>query len=275
MKIKRNLKWPAITAMAVSVMAPLAEGAFVHDVTGWVVHNGASTLTGGDTNNPTTTPAGSSLVVLAPTVPVSLAQQGDYVKFTAQLTLTDRTANLAVNSLNTQLRFGIFSGPDGAVTFEDAPNFGFIGQYANANQGWARLRSQETNHVDPFFNGSLTALTDGTADAEGDSISGANPPSIDLEITVTRNASGTLDIAGLISGGNYLSTFSYSDYDSAPFPAGGPFTFNRVGLWFGGNVSATSATISDAVITTNVPEPTSGVLLALAATGGLGMGRRW
>jgi hypothetical protein len=267
MRVKYQQTLTALGAAALLALAPPAHGAIVSPVTGWAVHNGSTSITDANTDSPLLTPADDFLVVMVPTTPVTLAQANDYIKFTANVELNERTAQTGTAFLNTQLRYGLFSGPNGAVSFEDAPNIGFFGQYANAGQGWARLYEQETAGVNPFLSGTL--LTSGVADPEGDAIEGANPPVISYSITITRNANGKLDIAGEISGGDYLSTFSLADHESASFPAGGPFKFNRAGLYFGPNVNATDAQVSNAAVETNVPEPQSICLALTAAVGSL------
>jgi hypothetical protein len=267
MMMNRNLVWPAIVAGAMAATAPLAHGAFIHPVTGWEVHNGTSTVTDGGTDAPTFTP-GDNITVMAPFSDIELANDGDYVTFMTTLTMTGRTTT-GVNTLNTQLRVGLFDGPAGPIVANDVPNVGFIIEYTNQPAGGLIREQTSTIQTNPFT--SPTNIGNGTADS--DSIAGANPPPVDLVLTLTRNA-GKLDLTGQISGGAHLANYTVSGYSSATFPMDGPFNFNRVGLFLGDGVNAASASLADAKITTNVPEPSSCLLAATVGLGAAMTGRR-
>lgn len=268
MKMNRNMACPAIVAVAMVAAASLAHGALITTpVTGWEVHNGTSTVTNGGTNAPTFTP-GDNITVMAPFSDIELANDGDYVKFTTALTMSGRSTTGA-NTLNTQLRIGLFNGPAGAVVANDIPNVGFIIEYTNQPAGGLIREQTSATQTNPFTG--PTNIGNGTADS--DSIAGANPPPVNLELTLTRIA-GKLDLTGQISGGNHLANYSVTGYSSATFPMDGEFNFNRIGLFLGDGVNAASASLSDALITTNVPEPSSCIFAATAAVGGALIGRR-
>ena len=267
MKMNRNLAWPAIVALTMAATAPLAEGAFIHPVTGWEVHNGTSTVSDGGTASPTFT-AGDNITVMAPFSDITLANDGDYVTFMTTLTMTDRSTT-GINTLNTQLRVGLFDGPAGPIVANDIPNVGFIIEYTNQAAGGLIREQMSAIQTAPFV--SPTNIGNGTPDS--DSIAGANPPPVNLMLTLTRNA-GLLDLTGQISGGDHLANYTVTGHSSATFPAGGPFNFNRVGLFLGDGVNAASASLADAKITTNVPEPSSCLLAATIGVGAAMIGRR-
>ena len=278
MKMIRNMAWPAVAAMAIVAVRSQTHGATI-PVTDWVVHNSVGAVTADDeeTNSPKFTAAdmaADTMTVMAPFSSISLANDGDYIKLTTILSMSNRSTT-GINTLNTHLRFGLFDGPAGTVVAADAPNHGIFAQYANANQGHLKVFEQATATDNPM-NNSHTLIGEQPAnvvvDPENDSIQGANPSAY-FEMTLTRNG-GNLDVAGQISGGNYLSTFSIPGFNSATFPTGGPFTFNRVGFFLGNNVNAQDgSTFADVLIETNVPEPGSCLLAATVAVGGLMMGR--
>jgi hypothetical protein len=258
MKMICNLVWPAIALVAFVAAAPTAKGALITaPVTGWEVHNGTSIVTDGGTDAPTFTP-GDNITVMAPFSEIELANDGDYVTFMTTLTMTGRST-VGVNTLNTQLRVGLFDGPAGPVVANDVPNVGFIIEYTNQPAGGLIREQTSTIQTSPFVG--PTTIGNGTADA--DSIAGADPPPVDFMLTMTRNA-GKLDLTGQISGGNHLANYTVTGYSSATFPMNGPFTFNRVGLFLGDGVNAASASLANSKIVTNVPEP--GLFLAMAAT---------
>jgi hypothetical protein len=251
----------ALVAPALFVLASAAHAATI-PVTGWAVHNGTATV-GGTASNPTFTP-GDNVTLMAPFTPVSLANDGDSVTVSTQLTMNTRTGT-GVNALNTQLRLGLFSGPAGAVADSDIPNVGFTIEYTNAASGGLIREQQSLTQTNPFTSPTDTGFT-GVQDAGADSIQGADPGPVTFAITLTRNA-GKLDLSGLISGtdsvsGNpYSSSFTANGLSSANFPANGTFTFNRIGLFLGGNVNAASAALANSAVTT-VPEPASAALAA-------------
>src|SRR6185295_17079369 len=121
MKTIRTISFPAIAAIATIGVAPFSHAAVVIPVTGWAVHNGtASTITNGGTNTPTFGTADNN-TVMGRFGNIELNNNGDFLKVTTTLTVGTRTTNTGVNSLNTQLRIGLFNGPAGAVVANDIP----------------------------------------------------------------------------------------------------------------------------------------------------------
>jgi hypothetical protein len=242
-------------------------------VSGWVVHNGTSTV-GGTASNPTFTP-GDNITVMAPFADVVLANDGDFVQGTTTLTMNTRTGT-GINTLNTQLRVGLFQNNASAVvTANDVPNVGFIIEYTNLVAGGLIREQTSTVQTNPFT--SPTNIGNGTQDSGADSIQGANPGPVTFDLKLTRNA-GKIDLVGTISGtdsvsGNpYVANYSIAGYSSATFPADGTFTFNRIALFLGDGVNAASASLSDSSITT-VPEPGS-IALTGIAIGSIMLNRR-
>lgn len=249
-------------------------GDVVTQVTGWAVHNGSSTVTNGSTNSPTFT-AADNITVMGTFAGVNLANDGDFVKLTTTLTVATRSTNTGVNSLNTQLRIGLFDGPAGAVVASDFPNTGFIIEYSNAVAGG--LIREQTSGTQPAPFVSPTDIGNGTQDIGADSIRGADVGPVAFELTLTRNA-GKIDLTGQISGtdssnGNaYLATYSKLAYT----PAG--FVYDRVGFFFGGNVDGPNGTLSNVEVTSgnilSVPESRFVMLAATVAAGCVTTGRR-
>lgn len=257
----------AIAAVALAVLTMAAQ-AGAEIVTGWAVHNGSSTV-GGTATNPTFTP-GDNITVMAPFSTITLTNDGDFIYAAAPLTMNNRSP-FGVNTLNTQLRIGLFSGPAGAVMANDVPNVGFIIEYTNLAAGGLIREQQSLTQVSPFT--SPTNLGNGVQDSGGDSIQGANPGPVLFELTLTRNA-GKIDLLGKISGtdsvnGNpYLSTYTVNGISSANFPENGTFSFNRIALFLGDGVNAASAVLNDVLVTNVVvPESRFGMLAVAVAMG--------
>jgi hypothetical protein len=270
MKLVRQLQF---TTMAIAWVA-LATAAQAASITGWMVHNGTSTV-GGTASNPTFT-AGDDMTAMAPFSDVTLANDGDYIEATTTLTLDTRTGT-GVNTLNTQLRFGIFDDSVNAtLTAGDAPNVGYIIEYSNLLAGGLIREQASTIQTSPF--NSPTNIGNGTQDSGADSIQGANPGPVVFTLRLTRN-SGKIDLTGSISGtdsvsGNpYLSNYSLTGYTPTIFPANGPFTFNRVGVFLGPNANAATASLADSNVTF-VPEPASFVLVLAALVSGAAISSR-
>jgi hypothetical protein len=275
--MKKNiLMKPAIVALALVAPATLVHAGTV-PVTGWIVHNGTSSV-GGTAGAPTFT-AGDNITVMAPFSDVTLANDGDFVEGTTTLTMNTRTGT-GVNTLNTQLRLGLFDDSvNGTLSASDFPNIGFIIQYSNVAAGGLINEQQNLTQISPFT--SPTNIGNGSQDSGADSIQGANPGPVTFTMRLTRNA-GKIDLTGSISGtdsvstNQYLSSFAVSGYSSTNFPANGSFTFNRIGLFLGDNVNATSASLANSSVTTNdvVPEPSSLVLAIGIAVGGMLLPKR-
>jgi hypothetical protein len=273
MQVKRNrYALGSVVAFAVFAWASVASAA-VAPVTGWMVHNGTATV-GGTASDPTFTP-GDNITVMAPFDDVTLANVGDFVTGTTTLSFDGRTANTATNNLNTQLRFGLFSSTNATLTAGDAPNLGFIIEYTNespVDPANRRLIREQTNTIQtaPFV--SPTNIGNGTADVGNDSIQGANPGLVTFTLTLTRSSATTIDLTGTISGTDSLSLNPYIGNYSLSNIAATNFTFNRIGLFLGGNADAPVASLSDSSITTE-PEPT-GLAFAACLIGGLAVRRR-
>ena len=269
MKI-HNLVLPAVAVM-LAATAPLTQGAMI---SGWAIHNGTSTV-GGTPSAPTFT-AADNITAMAPFNPVALDSDGEFVEVSTTVNITGRTGGIGVNALNTQLRVGLFNGPASAVVASDIPNQGFIIEYSNLAAGGLIREQQSATQTNPFT--SPTNLGNGTQDAGADSIQGVNPGPVTLTLKLTRS-SGMLNLLGTISGtdsvsGNaYLSNFTLNGINTANFPAGGTFNFNRIGLFLGDGVNGASAAITNSSVTTNVPEPAAVGLVAAAAISAVALGR--
>jgi hypothetical protein len=256
-----------ISALAVLALVASASFAPAATISGWMVHNGTSTV-GGTAANPTFTP-GDNITAMAPFSDVTLSNDGDFVEVSTVLTMNTRTGT-GINTLNTQLRLGLFSSTNATLTATDAPNIGYIIEYTNAVAGGLIREQASLVQTSPFT--SPTNLGNGTPDSGGDSIQGANPGPVTFTMRLTRNA-GKLDLTGSISGTDsvttnpYLANFSLVGTSSANFPANGAFTFNRIGLFLGDAVNAASAALADSTVTTNVPEPASIALLGCVVGG--------
>ncbi|HVT26907.1 MAG TPA: PEP-CTERM sorting domain-containing protein [Lacipirellulaceae bacterium] len=275
MKMCRNLIGTAFGVLAIVALASTTNASPI-PVTGWIVHNGTSTV-GGTASNPTFTP-GDNVTLMAPFSDISLANDGDSIEAKTTLTMNSRTGT-GVNSLNTQLRFALLDDSvNGTLTAGDFPNVGFTIEYANLNSGTPPQSREQTSltQTAPFV--SPTSINNGTLDANGGSIQGADPGPVTFDIKITRNG-GALDMVGSISGTDsvtslpYLSTFGWTGHTSTNFPLNGPFSFNRLAVFLGGNVNAATASLSDSSVNV-VPEPTSLILVAGMALSGVFMRKR-
>lgn len=273
MKMIRNFSGPMVSFFCAMLVVASARADII-PVSGWMVHNGTSTV-GGTGSAPTFTP-GSNLTLMAPFADVTLANDGDFIEGITTLTLNARTANTGVNALNTQLRFALLDSTNATPTANDFPNLGLTMEYTNAAAGGLMREQNVASQTNPFT--SPSSIGNGSQDSGGDSIQGANPGPVTFDYKFTRNG-GKLDLSGTISGtdsvsGNpYLAPFSFTGWSSATFPANGTFTFNRMAVFLGPNVSATSALLTDSQVIT-IPEPASIVLMNVLAIGGLFVSRR-
>jgi hypothetical protein len=258
MKVSGNL---LILMFAAVVMAATGRSQAA-TITGWAVHNGASTI-GGAPSAPTFAP-GDNLTLMAPFDDVALVNNGDYIKVKTTLEMNDRTANTGANALNTQLRFGIFGGPAGPIVANDVPNLGYTIEYTNLAAGGLIREQENASQANPF--NSPTARGNGSPPTG--SIQGANPAPVTFTLRMTRNA-GALDLTGSINSTEYTGLFAYS-------PLNGASSFNRIGLFLGDNVNATDVVLTDSTVTTNVPEPSGMILAVVTPFGGAaaGSGRR-
>lgn len=262
-----------LSALALVSSTSLAHAAAI-PLTGWMVHNGTATVAS-SADGPTFTP-GDNVTLMAPFGDVTLANDGDFVDVTTTLTMTGRTGT-GINTLNTQLRLALLDdNVNTTLTASDAPNLGFTIEYTNQAAGGLIREQQSATQINPFT--SPTTIGNGAQDSGGDSIQGANPGPVTFDLRLTRDA-GKLDLVGSISGtdavsGNaYLANFSVLGYSSANFPAGGPFTFNRVGLFLGDNVNASSASLTNSTVTTGSSVPEPGSLATIAVIGALASSR--
>jgi len=261
MQMIGNLMRLASLGCAILISGASASAAVI-PVTGWIVHNGTSTV-GGTADTPTFTP-GSNLTLMAPFSDVTLANDGDFIEGKTTLTMNARTANTGVNNLNTQLRFALLDSSNATLTAGDAPNLGITMEYTNLAAGGLLREQSSAAQTNPFTG--PTTIGNGGQDSGGDSIQGANPGPVTFDFKLTRSG-GKLDLSGTISGtdsvsGNpYIAPFSFTGWSSATFPANGTFTFNRMAVFLGSNVSATNASLTDSQVIT-IPEPASAVLVA-------------
>ena len=235
----------------------------------------ASTITNND-NSPTFAPADQVLSVLGRFRSSDLEDDGDYVHLKGKLLLTrsSTSTNLGENSLSTQLRFGLFNGPDVAVAGSQT-NTGLFVTYANNGAQTANRRiRQVTTGTNPFA-GMNDVSDPSTADVDNDSLRGLNIGPVDFELKITRN-SNALDLYAVISGTDSVTGRPYfTEYTKNGFvPGAVGFTFDRAGFFFGNNVDGTSATLERVRVITNVPEPAAMLLAVSTVIGGAFMTRR-
>ena len=146
MQLIRQLGFSAL-AIALVVSANNSRAATI-PVTGWIVHNGTSTV-GGTPSDPTFT-AGNNITLMAPFSDVTLANDGDFIEGKTTLTLNTRTANLGMNTLNTQLRFALLSTTNATLTAGDFPNMGLTMEYSNFAAGGLIREQSSTTQTNPF-----------------------------------------------------------------------------------------------------------------------------
>lgn len=277
MQAKHLLMVAAMAATALTFEVHHTRGDVVTPVTGWVVHNGSSGFSGATaaTNSPVVVPADNLVQVMAAFSAVQLINDGDFVTLKLRLTMPVVRAgdSLGANSLNTQLRVGLFNGGS-TVSFEDTGMTGFYFEYSNqmaaASYGNAReLTNTATNS--PLASGNTIGTPPSGGTTNGNSISGANFPATDFELTLTKNGSN-VDFAGSISAPTVPYTQAFNILNYAPAAAGFDHTFNRVGFFFGprvdGNLGTTNANftavLNDVTVTTGnvnaIPESPYGIL---------------
>jgi hypothetical protein len=285
MKFKRYLATSVLLALAVAAFGQSAPAATI-PVTGWGLHNklGADTATIAAGTETTSSPLfdvsgdKDNSAFMGRFSNISLANNGDFLELNATLTMTGRTASTGAAGLATQLRMGLFNGPNAAVAQDDVSNLGFFMVYSNnaqAANGHRALRVQ-SNAAEtlPLPGSTAINIASGTADAGDDNIQGANPGPVAFKLRITRNGA-LLDFDGSISGTDAVTLNPYlSDYDLTGYDGSAVgFDFDRVGIFLGPAVNTATAQLSNVTITTNIPEPASWSLAALALLG-VKMGRK-
>jgi hypothetical protein len=283
MNVIRNFVKPTSALFALALLATTTQAALItYPVENWGAQAQPLPTTVSDTSNsPTFTPADQGLTALGRFPDIDLKNDGDYVRVTTTLTIPTRTTNTGQNSLNTALRFGLFDGPDAAVATGDSPNHGIFIVYGNHNQANnRRIRFNNTASTTVFpvpGDNSNVIGASGSEDVDSDSIRGADIEPVLFELKLTRNA-GLLDIYGKIEGtdsttGNpYISEYNHMGFDTAGTGIG--FNFDRAGFFFGNNVDGPSATLNNVTVETNVPEPGTIAITALALLGAIASTRR-
>lgn len=283
MNLIDNFVKPASALVALALIASTTQAALItYPVENWAAQTqSVPPATVSDTSNsPTFTPADQGLTTLGRFPDIDLKNDGDYVRITTTLTIPTRTTNTGQNSLNTALRFGLFDGPDAPVSAGDSPNPGIFIVYGNHNQAnnrRIRFNNTPTNVFPVPGDNSNVIGASGSEDIDQDSIRGGDIGPVLFELKLTRNA-GLLDIYGKIEGtdsttGNpYISEYNHTGFDTAGTGIG--FNFDRAGFFFGNNVDGPSATLNNVTVETNVPEPGTIALTALALLGGIASTRR-
>ncbi len=151
MKIRKHLVCCAVAAFAMTATTRCICASTI-PVTGWALHNqlGLDTPTISAGTESTASPLfdvdanKDNAAFMGRFTNIALANDGDFLEMNATLTLTGRTGSTGAAGLATQLRMGVFNGPDAAVMANDVPNLGFFIVYANvaqANNGHRALRA--------------------------------------------------------------------------------------------------------------------------------------
>ena len=204
MKMMNNLMKTSCMAFAIVAWTSVTNAAVI-PVSGWIVHNGTSTV-GGTASNPTFT-AGDNITLMAPFADVVLANDGDFVEGKTTLTMNTRTGT-GINTLNTQLRFALL---DDSVKWDSnrqrRPQYWLHHRILRI---WRRAglfaNKPAPAQTNPFT--SPTNIGNGVQDSGADSIQGANPGPVTFDLKLTRNG-GKLDLTGSISGTDSVSTNPY------------------------------------------------------------------
>jgi hypothetical protein len=272
MNCKRGIRTALVATMALVAVGNEARADLVLPVADWALHNGTGTV-GNSTNSPTFSVADNN-TFMGRFANVLLSNAGDFVSLSATLNVNTRTNdNLGPNSLNTQLRLGLFNGPDSAVALMDSPNLGFLIEYSNTSGGGRISTQTNTSQKSPLTNANIVG--NGSPDAGDDTLQGADLGPVGFQLKLSRNASGMIDLTGAISGTDstnghpYAANFAQGNLDASVIG----FAFDRVGFFFGDKVDGVNgATLSDVNITTNVaavPESRFGMgLIAVITCGG-------
>jgi hypothetical protein len=204
---------------------------------------------------------------------VSLAVPGDYIQLTFKFRFTNGSTAF---SRADGFRFGIFSSNGTVITADGTATAGAsepisdndIGYYAQAgvrsDPATNNMLWHETGGSNPILGGADRAnlLTSAVGGNFGDNVVHT------ASLTLTRNVGNKMSLSLSYDGGGAITA---TDSLTSPLPV---FAFDEVG--FGNAVGTTSLifNIDDVSVITNVPEPASGCLLAIATAALLGLRRR-
>jgi hypothetical protein len=243
----RVLLWLILaTASASNVHAEL--------VINWAPIVGSSTITNPGTDSPVFTPADALQV--AGGFPTITLLDGQSIEGSVTVAIA-RTAG-STGGLGETIRFGLFHEiGDGFPTAGDST--GYTG-FSLSLQGPLR------NHFDPtrtnlFSSGApaatapVTILAGAGNDPDGSAVAGQNA-TLSFTMKIVRDGN-LLDLSGSITNGSaFNSTFSLPDYAGQSPPITN-FSWNRMAFLFSGDVNGVTATVTNAVVTTAIPESSS------------------
>lgn len=282
----------AMALLAMSVGTPDTLGGTIAVNGPWVVTNGTANVVGATTNSPTFNPVSPATLLPGLTVQsafpasigtISLANDGDYLEAEATYQLVRNPTNQSFltnqNRLNVQMRIGLFDAPAAPTTGSSGSPRGFIAEYGAG--GSADVRGLVATQANPFSGGAGTpSLGSGSAgsDPEGNFLSGT-PVEAHFVFRITRNGSN-VNLTGKITGetvdpldNDYLQQFSIIGHTPH---ASFDFDLNRIAFLIGGNIEATTATLANVRIRSNliVPEPASWLLCLSASLAAVVVRRR-
>lgn len=254
-----------ITAFVVSITL----AAQAAPISNWKELNAGSTNSGMNTDSPTigdgTADDASDAWVagrfgtVATPASVTLAV-GETLTVSGSVIMTGGT------NAESNFRFGVFdeSGQfaSGGTTWANG------GWLVRPDDGFYRAR---TNNAFVSTNPNAVLLSTTISDTGGGFIADSTA-AYDWSLSVTRATATTADLFGSLTGGDNAmnETYSVNGVDATASGANSTFTFNAVGLLFGGSMQTDQAEFSN-VQNTVVPEPSAALLMSLA---GLALLRR-
>lgn len=184
------------------------------------------------------------------------------------LTVSGSVVLTGGSTASSNLRFGVFdeSGQfdSGGVTWA---NGGWI--FRDDATGWYQAR---TDNVFVSTNPNSVDIADTISDTGG-GFDGDSTAPYEWTMTITRATATTADLFASLTGGDngVNRTYTINGVDATAPNANSAFTFNAVGVLFGGTLDLDQGELSNVQYNV-IPEPSSSLLACLAA--GLGLLRR-
>lgn len=202
---------------------------------------------------------------------ITLANAGDKIKFTGNVTLTGTVNSPATSGTpRTQFRFGLFNGDD--VGLDDNGWVGYYMSNKHGNSGTPAgvLTRKPVGNTSIYL--SATGQSPAVASVQGDGTVASlfHDGTYAMSMIIERDALGQLLVSATLTGSNGFSQ-ALSGIDTTASTLG-TYTFNHVGFLLGGNLDTDRAAFSNLVV--SVPEPASWLLSLSSLVAVCGLRRR-